>query len=54
MNKKFRMFLPYGRHQVNETDINEVINVLRNKNLTQGDVTKDFEEAISKKVSSPY
>ena len=54
MNKKFRMFLPYGRHQVNETDINEVINVLRNKNLTQGGVTKDFEEAISKKVSSKY
>ena len=54
MQKEIFEYLPYGRHQVLESDIAEVIDVLKNKNLTQGNVLENFEKAISNKVSSKY
>ena len=47
-------YLPYGLHQVLESDIDQVVDVLRNKKLTQGEVTENFENSLSKKVASKY
>ncbi len=47
-------FLPYGKQNVSEQDINEVINVLKSDFLTQGPKVSLFEESISRKVNSKY
>ena len=47
-------FIPYGRHQIIQDDIDSVVNVLKNHNLTQGDQVPKFELGIIKKVSSKY
>ena len=54
MSNNFRNYIPYGRHQILESDIEEVLKVLRYKNLTQGDITEKFEDEICKKVSASY
>ena len=54
MNTEKQKFIPYGRHKVSEKDIKQVVEVLKNKNLTQGEVTDNFEKAISDKVGSNY
>ena len=54
MSTEEQKFIPYGRHQVTDKDINQVVEVLKNKNLTQGEVTDNFEKAISDKVGSNY
>ncbi len=54
MKNEKQQFIPYGRHQVIDQDIEKVVEVLKNKNLTQGEVTDDFEKAISDKVGSKY
>ena len=46
-------FLPYGKQNVSEQDINEVINVLKSDFLTQGPTVNLFEEAISKNGPLP-
>ena len=51
---QFLDYLPYGRHQILESDITKVVDILRNRNLTQGKVLEDFEKSISKKVSANY
>jgi len=50
-NKKF---LPYGKQNVSDQDINEVINVLKSDFLTQGPTVNLFEESISRRVNSKY
>ena len=47
-------FLPYGKHEMLEEDIQNVSNVLRNKNLTQGEYVPNFENNLAKKVKSKY
>ena len=47
-------FLPYGKHEILEEDIQNVSNVLRNKNLTQGEYVPNFENNLAKKVNSKY
>ena len=37
-------YIPYGKHEVTEDDINVVINVLRSVFLTQGKVVDEFEK----------
>tara|TARA_Y100000589_G_scaffold331148_1_gene383458 strand:- start:922 stop:2094 length:1173 start_codon:yes stop_codon:yes gene_type:complete len=54
MKKKIQKFIPYGRHNITESDIQEVLEVLLHKNLTQGDLTQKFEEEICKTVSANY
>ena len=54
MKENLFEFLPYGKHQVLESDIEKVVDVLRNRNLTQGKVLEDFEKAISIKVSANH
>jgi UDP-4-amino-4,6-dideoxy-N-acetyl-beta-L-altrosamine transaminase len=39
--------IPYGKHWVDEDDIDAVVDVLRNQFLTQGTVVPQFEHALS-------
>ncbi len=41
-------FLPYGRHTIDEADIESVVSVLRSGALTNGPVVADFEVALAK------
>ena len=47
-------FIPYGKHQISEEDIQSVINTLKSSHITQGSVVPEFEKNISKKVFSKY
>ena len=47
-------FIPYGQHFVDEDDIKNVVDVLRNKNIAQGDTTPLFEEAVKTFVNVKY
>lgn len=40
-------FLPYGRHHINNDDIDAVVNVLQSDWLTQGPVVPEFEDALA-------
>tara|TARA_Y100000590_G_scaffold411038_1_gene504668 strand:+ start:292 stop:1476 length:1185 start_codon:yes stop_codon:yes gene_type:complete len=46
--------IPYGKHYIDEDDIKAVMNVLRYKNLTQGDEVESFERAIAEFVGVKY
>jgi UDP-4-amino-4,6-dideoxy-N-acetyl-beta-L-altrosamine transaminase len=46
--------IPYGKHHIDKEDIKNVVEVLKNKNLTQGDSVAQFEKVISKKVGCKY
>ena len=47
-------FIPYGKHQISEEDIQSVVNTLKSSHITQGSVVPEFEKDISKKVFSKY
>ena len=47
-------FFPYGKHYIDQDDINAVTNVLKYKKLTQGEEVTKFEEEIAKYVGSKY
>ena len=44
---KLARTIPYGKHFIDQDDIDAVIHVLKNKNLTQGPAILSFEKAIS-------
>ncbi len=46
--------IPYGKHHIDKEDIRNVVEILKNKNLTQGNAVNKFEKAISKKVGCKY
>ena len=46
--------IPYGKHYLDEDDINAVVDVLRNGALTQGPKIVEFERAITKYTGSKY
>jgi UDP-4-amino-4,6-dideoxy-N-acetyl-beta-L-altrosamine transaminase len=46
--------LPYGRHCVDETDIEAVVSVLRSDWLTTGPTVDEFEAAFAKVVGVPH
>lgn len=46
--------IPYGKHHLDEDDIQAVTNVLRHGWLTQGPVVREFEESFSAKVGAKY
>jgi len=50
MNK----FLPYGLHDIDEEDINEVIQVLRSDWITTGPKVKEFEDEICEHAACKY
>ena len=47
-------YLPYGRHQILENDIHAVVNVLRDKFLTQGEIVPEFESKMASKVGADH
>ncbi|NLD46167.1 MAG: UDP-4-amino-4,6-dideoxy-N-acetyl-beta-L-altrosamine transaminase [Clostridiaceae bacterium] len=46
--------IPYGKHHVDENDIQAVAEVLRNGLLTQGPIIDAFEKAVAKFVGAKY
>lgn len=46
--------IPYGRQDISQADIDEVVGVLRSDFLTQGPQVPRFEEAVRKKVGADY
>jgi len=46
--------IPYGKHYIDEEDIEAVVDVLRHKNLTQGRMVNEFEESVAKFVGAKY
>tara|TARA_Y100000768_G_scaffold310435_1_gene244798 strand:+ start:3323 stop:4504 length:1182 start_codon:yes stop_codon:yes gene_type:complete len=46
--------IPYGKHYIDEDDINSVIDILKNKNLTQGPTVLSFEKAVANYVGAKY
>ncbi len=48
-------FLPYGRHHLDEDDINSVVQILRDGgNLTQGPLIYEFEKEFANYVGASY
>lgn len=46
--------IPYGKHHIDEEDIQAVVDVLRSGILTQGPAVEAFEQAIAKYVGAKY
>jgi UDP-4-amino-4,6-dideoxy-N-acetyl-beta-L-altrosamine transaminase len=46
--------IPYGKHHVDESDIQAVVDVLRSGVLTQGPAVEAFEQAIATYVGAKY
>ncbi len=49
-----KKFIPYGQHFIDDEDIKNVVDVLKTKNLTQGETTPLFENAVKTFVNSKY
>ena len=47
-------FIPYGRQDINQADIDAVVEVLRSDFLTQGPVVPSFESAVAKYCDAQY
>ncbi len=47
-------FIPYGRQNISDEDINSVIDVLRSPIITQGEIVPNFESTVSKYVNANY
>ena len=47
-------FLPYGRQTITDDDISAVVDVLRNRYLTQGPVVEAFERSVAQKVGASH
>ena len=45
--------IPYGRHSINDADIEAVVKALRSDWLTTGPLVEDFETALEKVVGAP-
>tara|TARA_B100001175_G_scaffold316925_1_gene332158 strand:+ start:363 stop:1523 length:1161 start_codon:yes stop_codon:yes gene_type:complete len=46
--------IPYGRQNIDDSDIKSVVEVLKSDFITQGPTTPKFEKEISKKTNSKY
>lgn len=46
--------IPYGKHFIDQDDIDAVVDVLKYKNLTQGPAVLSFEKAIANYVGAKY
>jgi len=54
LNKSVFMKYPYAKHHINEDDINAVIDVLKNKSITQGKKVEEFESELATYLNSKY
>ena len=48
------MAIPYGRHQLDESDVQAVADVLRGDWLTQGPAVTEFERAVARACDVPH
>jgi perosamine synthetase len=46
--------IPYGKHYIDEDDIQAVVNVLRSGILTQGPIVEQFEQEVAAYVGAKY
>jgi len=46
--------IPYGKHSIDQNDIDAVVDVLENHFLTQGSKIPAFEQAIANRVNANY
>jgi perosamine synthetase len=46
--------IPYGKHHIDEEDIQAVVSVLKSGVLTQGSAVNEFEQAVAKYVGAKY
>lgn len=46
--------IPYGKHHIDEDDIQSVVDVLRSGALTQGPAVEEFEQAVAEYVGAKY
>ena len=54
MKSNRKNFIPYGRQNITEDDIDAVKDILKKDLITQGPVVKDFEKRVGNKVSAKY
>ena len=54
MIKNKNNFIPYGRHFIDQDDIDAVTEVLKEGMLTQGPKVNEFEKLVAKKVNAKY
>ena len=47
-------YIPYGKHDITDEDIQSVVNILKSNWLTQGPEAQKFEEEINDKVGANY
>lgn len=47
-------FLSYGKHWINDDDVEAVVRTLRSDRLTQGPAVEEFEQAIARAVGSKH
>lgn len=47
-------YIPYGRHYIDEKDVEEVVKVLKSDWITTGPKIEEFEEAVCKYVGARY
>ena len=47
-------FIPYGKHFLDQDDIDSVVEVLKNGMLTQGPKIEEFENLVAKQVNAKY
>ena len=47
-------FIPYGYHWIDDTDINEVVKVLKSNQITQGHTVEDFQTALECYCNAKY
>ncbi len=48
------MRYPYAKHNISRNDINSVVDVLKNKSLTQGKKVEEFESKLSNYLGAKY
>ena len=46
--------IPYGRHELDENDIQAVVNILRKGNITQGQTVDDFGQVLADYAGAKY
>ena len=51
-NCKIEIPIPYSKHSISQSDIDAVVDCLKNKPITQGKLVTQFENEIAKMVDS--
>ena len=47
-------FLPYGRQEIDDSDVDAVVDVLKSDWLTQGPMTEAFEKSLAEKLTARH